>query len=155
MCYVIGRGVHFVVWETIDPSDLIILYKVSHMCLLFRFEDHFIAKWFKFSNFFILWNKFVGAVYCSSQKLSHHLKFFFWIVWENKVSSLTTLFILRGSNVFQLWMQNSFISVAWVAKAWQISSEERWGNDHEQPPVTLCSRNFQNVKLRLDFVEIW
>ena len=36
-----------------------------------------------------------------------------------------------------------------------MSISYRWDKEDANSSFTLCSRNFQNVKLKLDFVEIW
>ena len=55
---------------------------------------------------------------------------------------------------FQVIMSTNF---SWMVNGWLILMLQLWKTmlDSRQVTIALCSRNFENVKLRLDFVEIW
>ena len=62
---------------------------------------------------------------------------FYW-----SVSSLTILTILGPSHRSAFTVLGCMICTVWKSRKFTLH-------------FSLCSRNFQNVKLRLDFVEIW
>ena len=66
------------------------------------------------------------------------------IFWRN--SSQTTIMDNQTHFGFATYLSQKFMS--YCSLKWQILIRVR-------VTLSLCSRNFQNVKLRLDFVKIW